>query len=254
MTGQHPGRASGTPNGIQGYGETADVLVKQYESVSFAQVHRDTLPLFPTAPASVLDIGAGTGRDAAALAAMGHAVVAVEPTAELRAHGQRLRAGAAIDWIDDALPELLAVHALGRRFDLVLLSAVWMHLDEAERPRAMDRVAGLLRSGGLMTLSLRHGPVPAGRRMFEVTAAETRALAARHGLSTIHDSERPALLGGSAVWWSVLAFRAAAPGARTNRRKVRSRERATPVAHHDSRAQLELRAPLSRLERASSLP
>ena len=204
MTGLHPGRASGT----EGYGETADVLVKQYESVSFAEVHRDTLALFPTAPASVLDIGAGTGRDAAALAAMGHAVVAVEPTAELRAHGQRLHAGAAIDWIDDALPELVAVHALGRRFDLVLLSAVWMHLDEAERTRAMDRVAGLLQPGGLMTLSLRHGPVPAGRRMFEVSAAETRALAARHGLETIHDSERPALLGGSAMWWSEVASRA----------------------------------------------
>jgi hypothetical protein len=47
--------------------------------------------------------------------------------------------------------------------------------------------------------------------MFEVTAAETRALAAGHGLSTIHDSERPALLNGGAVWWSDLAFRA--PGA-----------------------------------------
>jgi protein-L-isoaspartate O-methyltransferase len=32
----------------------------------------------------VLDIGSGTGRDAAGLAAMGHSVVAVEPTAELR--------------------------------------------------------------------------------------------------------------------------------------------------------------------------
>ena len=204
----HPVRR---PRGTEGYGETADVLAKSYEGLTFAQVHRDTLPLFPAAPASVLDIGAGTGRDAAALAAMGHAVVAVEPTAELRAHGQHLHAGVAIEWIDDALPELAAVRALGRRFDLVLLSAVWMHLDETERPRAMDRVAGLLRPGGLVTLSLRHGPVPAGRRLFEGTAAETRALAARHGLSTIHDSERPALLGGSAVWWSVLAFRV--PGA-----------------------------------------
>ena len=46
--------------------------------------------------------------------------------------------------------------------------------------------------------------------MFEVSAAETGALAGRHGLTTIHDSERPALLGGSAVWWSVLALRAPA--------------------------------------------
>ena len=86
MTG--PRSASGTPNGIQGYGETADLLVTQYESRTFADVHRGLLPLLPAAPARALDIGAGTGRDAAALAALGHTVLAVEPTPEMRAHGQ----------------------------------------------------------------------------------------------------------------------------------------------------------------------
>jgi SAM-dependent methyltransferase len=204
MTDHPTGRASGT----EGYGETADVLVKQYEGLAFADVHRDTLPLMPTTPGRVLDVGAGTGRDAAALAALGHKVVAVEPTEELRAHGQRLHPSLSIEWIDDFLPDLNKVRALGRRFDLVLLTAVWMHLDADQRTRAMGRVAPLLAPGGLMTMLLRHGPVPAGRRMFDVSAAETRDLAGRHGLLAIHDSERPALLGGSAVWWSVLAFRA----------------------------------------------
>jgi SAM-dependent methyltransferase len=199
-------RASGT----EGYGETADALVKQYESLSFADVHRDTLHLIPTTPGRVLDVGAGTGRDAAALAALGHTVVAVEPTPELRAHGQRLHRASAITWIDDALPDLDKVHARGERFDLVLLTAVLMHLDLRQRERAMARIAGLLQPGALVTLLLRHGPVPAGRRMFEVSSAETCALAGCHGLETIHDSERPALLGGSAVWWSILGLRAPA--------------------------------------------
>jgi SAM-dependent methyltransferase len=195
-------------SGTEGYGETANALVKPYESVSFADVHREILPLIPATPSRVLDVGAGTGRDAAALAALGHTVVAVEPTPELRAHGQRLHRDAAIIWIDDALPDLDKVHARGERFDLVMLTAVWMHLDSGQRERAMARIAGLLQPGALVTLLLRHGPVPAGRRMFEVSAAETRALADHHGLKTLHDSERPALLGGSAVWWSVLALRA----------------------------------------------
>jgi SAM-dependent methyltransferase len=197
-------------NGTEGYGETADALVKHYESLSFADVHRETLHLIPATPSRVLDVGAGTGRDAAALAALGHTVVAVEPTPELRAHGQRLHRDAAIIWIDDALPDLDKVHERGERFDLVLLTAVWMHLDAGQRERAMARIAGLLQPGSLVTLLLRHGPVPVGRRMFEVSAAETSALAARHGLEAVHDSERPALLGGSAVWWSVLALRAPA--------------------------------------------
>ncbi len=215
MTGQHPGRASGTPNGIQGYAETADRLVEQYESRTFADVHRGILPLLPAAPARALDIGAGTGRDAAALAALGHTVLAVEPTPEMRAHGQRLHPPPAIEWLDDSLPELARVRARvqnrGERFDLVMMTAVWMHLDAAERTRAMKCVAGLVAPGGLMTLSLRHGPVPAGRRMFDVSPAETRALAARHGLTTVYEKERPSLFNADAVWWDVLAFRAA-PG------------------------------------------
>jgi hypothetical protein len=59
-----------------------------------------------------------------------------------------------------------------------------------------------------MALSLRHGPVPAGRRMFEVSAQETRDLAEHHGLATVHESKGPALLGSPAVWWDRLAFRA----------------------------------------------
>ncbi|SNS93675.1 hypothetical protein SAMN05216276_1019164 [Streptosporangium subroseum] len=71
-----------------GYAEAADALVEQYESVAFADVHREALHLFPTRQSWVLDIGAGSGRDAAALASRGHRVVAAEPTAELRTLGE----------------------------------------------------------------------------------------------------------------------------------------------------------------------
>ena len=151
-------RASGT----EGYGETAAERVKQYESIPFAQVHRHMMHLFPTTPSQVIDIGAGTGRDAAGFADLGHAVTAVEPTPELRAAAKRLHPHPAITWMDDSLPDLERVHALEKRYDLVMLTAVWMHLDRPQRERAMGRVAALVRRGGMMGLSLRHGPVPAG--------------------------------------------------------------------------------------------
>jgi len=195
-------------SGTEGYGETAGDRVKQYESIGFADVHRDILHLFPVTPSQVIDIGAGTGRDAAAFAERGHSVTAVEPTPELRAEARRLHARWPITWIDDSLPDLDRVHERGERYDVVMLTAVWMHLDAGQRERAMARVAPLVRPRGLMALSLRHGPVPAGRRMFEVSAQETGDLARRHGLATIHQSRGPALLGGPAVWWDRLAFRA----------------------------------------------
>src|SRR5258708_23087238 len=123
------------PSGTEGYGETADERVKQYESLAFADVHRHLLHLFPMVLSRVIDIGAGTGRDAAALAGMGHAVTAVEPTPELRAHAQRLHGQWAIRWVDDALPDLDRVHALGERYDLIMLTGGWSHLDKAQRER-----------------------------------------------------------------------------------------------------------------------
>jgi SAM-dependent methyltransferase len=193
-----------------GYAEAAAALTGQYESITFEDVHRDMLPLFPLPPSRVLDIGAGTGRDAAALAARGHAVTAVEPTWELREYGRRLHAAAGIHWIDDMLPILAQVGANPDRFDLILLTAVWMHLDEAERGAGMARLAELVAPAGLVILSLRHGPGPAGRRMFAVSGDETEALASRHGLVTARRTERDDALGRGDVRWTFLALRAKA--------------------------------------------
>jgi SAM-dependent methyltransferase len=198
---------SSPPSSTAGYAAEADRLAVQYESFSFADVHRDVAHLFPAAPARVLDIGAGTGRDAAGFAALGHSVTAAEPTAELRAHGMRLHKDAAIAWADDSLPELARLRAAPARFDLIMLTAVWMHLDPGERARAMPALADLLAPVGLTILSLRHGPVPVGRRMFDVSGDETVALARAHGLELAHRGPRADTQRRSGIDWTVLALR-----------------------------------------------
>jgi len=169
-------------------------------------MHGEFLPLMPPPPSLVLDVGAGTGRDAAALAALGHRVVAVEPTAELRAYGAQQHDSARIEWVDDGLPDLEQVYARRQPFDLILLIAVWMHLDAGQQARAMERVAGLLTAGGRVLLSLRHGPIPPGRRMFEVSGTEVCHLAERHGLQAVHRRERPDMLGRDGVSWTFLVL------------------------------------------------
>lgn len=196
--------------GTQGYGEHAAALIPQYELISFTAHHQAELHLLPTAPSRVLDIGAGTGVDAAWFAAQGHSVVAVEPTAEFLAAAMRLHPSPLIGWLEDALPNLDAVMGLGQRFDVIMLSAVWMHLDEAERGIAMPKVASLLAPGGVMVLSLRHGPVPAGRRMFDVSGEETIELALQHGLGVVMNTRTESLQAGNraaGVTWTRLAFR-----------------------------------------------
>jgi protein-L-isoaspartate O-methyltransferase len=197
-------------SGTEGYAEEAEGLFRRDVSLAFADVHRVVLHLVPQAGARILDIGAGTGRDAAAFAAMGHSVVAVEPTDALRTRAMTLRASPRIEWLDDSLPELALLRQRGQTFDAVMLTAVWMHLDEGQRRRGMPAVVSLVRDGGVLIMSLRHGPVPRLRRMFQVSAEETVALAEAEGLDPILNlptgsiQEANRLAG---VTWTRLAFR-----------------------------------------------
>jgi hypothetical protein len=140
---------------------------------------------------------------------MGHRVVAVEPTEAMRTGAMRLHPSPRIEWLDDSLPDLALVHARGETFDLVMLTAVWMHLDAGQRARAMPNVTALVARPGCVIMTLRHGPVPAGRRMFEVTAAETIALAEKEGLQATLNVHRPSRLTenrAAGVSWTSLAL------------------------------------------------
>jgi 2-polyprenyl-3-methyl-5-hydroxy-6-metoxy-1,4-benzoquinol methylase len=193
-----------------GYSEQADDLAAQYESVRFADVHGPALHLLPTVPSRILDIGAGTGRDAAALAAMGHRVVAVEPVAAFRTKAQTVHSSPLVEWVDDSLPDLERLAGQNEPFDVALLTAVWMHLDEPQRHRAMRRMTDLVRGGGLMLMTLRYGPIPEGRRMFEVSAEETIQLArAEHWHLVLRLEHQADLFGRPEVKWTRLGLRKA---------------------------------------------
>ncbi|SCY23028.1 class I SAM-dependent methyltransferase [Microvirga guangxiensis] len=190
---------------IAGYAEQADALVDSYESITFEDVYRPVFDLLPHG-GWALDIGAGTGRDAAELAARGFQVHAAEPTAELRAHAKRLHPDPSITWTDDALPDLAGLHAGRIRFDLVLMTAVWMHLDADERDKALPIIADLLVPGGRLFMAIRKGPVPPGRRMFSIPITPLIESAERAGLMLLRANEFGDMLGRQDVSWAMLAF------------------------------------------------
>jgi SAM-dependent methyltransferase len=196
-------------SGTEGYAEEAEDLFKRYESISGAETHKAILHLIPAAESHVLDVGAGTGRDAAWFASMGHRVTAVEPTEAMRLPAMKLHPSPAIEWLDDSLPELALVRSRGEPFDLILLSAVWMHFDSAQRREAMASLAALLRRGGTLIMRVRHGPVPQGRRMFEIPDEETIELAGAHDLHTVLNQRVESALQANrdaGVSWTHLAF------------------------------------------------
>jgi len=198
-----PARVSGT----EGYAEAAEALLDQ--RLSFTDVHGPVLHLMPGAPSRVLDIGSGAGDDAAFFAEMGHSVVAVEPTDELRIPAMARHSSHSIEWLNDGLPDLTSVLARAEIFFFFFLSAVWMHLDASQRRHAMPGVASLMRPGGMMIMSLRHGPVPRGRRMFEVSADETIQLAREQGLGAVLNRRTASVQEvnrRAGVTWTRLAF------------------------------------------------
>lgn len=196
--------------GAQGYAERAQELIARYGSQTFEHKHRAELKVLPTQSGWALDIGAGAGADAAWLAERGHKVVAVEPTSAFRQAAQTLHPHAGIDWVDDSLPSLYVIRARKQRFDLVMLTAVWMHLEHGEREVGMHTLASLLAPRGVIVMSLRHGPVPEGRRMFEVTDAETIQLASGVGFKCVLNvmTESSGTVNRAAgVTWNRLTFK-----------------------------------------------
>ncbi len=171
-------------------------FTETYEAFSFEDVHADALRFLAPTPGLMLDIGAGSGRDAAWFATRGWQVIAVEPAAALRQEASRLHPSPAIRWVDDRLPALTGIHRLGLGFDLIWLSGVWMHIPPEDRRRAMRKIATLLKPGGRLMLTLRHGPAPMDRPMWPVDANEIERLGIDHGLALRVATERQADRGG----------------------------------------------------------
>jgi SAM-dependent methyltransferase len=198
---------------IDWYDDHATDLVRQYEAIDPAKLHAWLLGLVPAMPGTVLDIGAGTGRDAAWFAQQGHDVVAVEPSNNMRAEGQRLHADPRIRWIDDLLPDLSVLGRLGISFDCVMLNAVWQHVAPSDRERAFRKVVGLVKSGGLLVISLRLGPAPTDRAMHPVSLDEVERLARNHGFEIEKVQQAPDAQGRTEVSWTGIALRLPDDGA-----------------------------------------
>ena len=189
--------------GIDFYEQHAAALADGYEAVSFQDAYPFLVPVFSEGPLTVLDVGAGTGRDAAWVAARGHDVYAVEPSAAMRRIARSLHPDERITWIDARLPALEAPAIQPGVFDIVLANAVWMHVPPEERERSLERIYELTRAQGSAYISLRIGPQDEARGMFAVSADEFVASAEAIGFTVRHHGDFPDLLGRAAVSWKM---------------------------------------------------
>jgi SAM-dependent methyltransferase len=191
---------------VSWYDDKAAECALRYEAVDPDVLFAWMVGLLPPQPSVVFDIGAGTGRDAAWFAKAGHEVVAVEPSPGMRAEANRLHGSARVRWVADSLPSLSVTLRLGLGAELVLLGAVWQHVPPSDRARAFRKLVTLLKPGGILVVTLRHG-TDDGSGGYEVDPDEIELLARNHGVQIIRRVEAPDLLGRQSVRWTNLAMR-----------------------------------------------
>ncbi|SEO83990.1 hypothetical protein SAMN04488052_103301 [Aquisalimonas asiatica] len=99
------------------------------------------------------------------------------------------------------------MRSLNERFKLILVSAVWMHVPPSERERAFRILSELLAPGGVLVITLRHGPSPDERCLFDTSLEELESFARARALVTIAASGSRGAQAREGVSWETLVFR-----------------------------------------------
>ncbi|MDU8942449.1 class I SAM-dependent methyltransferase [Ovoidimarina sediminis] len=186
------------------YREHARELGRKYDAVRSGDVLAPVAAFLPPPPARILDIGAGTGRDAVWLADRGYLVTAAEPTEEFRETIRGRERGIVV--IDAALPRLDGIEGA---FDLVLGNAVWHHVPSGGRNAALERIAALLAPGGRAVLSLRLGPAMPELGTFALDPDREIQRTEAAGFTLLHRAEAPSHQAGNiaaGVTWTWLVL------------------------------------------------
>lgn len=159
--------------GTEGYERFVGEFIDCCRAMDFHSVCADFKEFLPIAPASVLDIGSGAGQNAAALSGMGYDVTAIEPMPEFLNAASKFYGKSSIQWVQSGLPSLEGLDAKVKKFDFVLVNAVWHHLNIVEQKRSANRISKLVADSGCCAISLRNGPAGMGTRVFPTSLHTT---------------------------------------------------------------------------------
>lgn len=190
------------------YSTNAATLAARYNSLDPEALHESWSRFIPDDPGIALDIGAGSGRDANWLAEKGWDVIAVEPCRQFRDLAKQ-DSQANVIWQADELPELKSLRAAGHRFNLILLSAVWMHVSENKRERAFRIISELLAPGGILVFTLRQGTDEQEnleRGFHPVSSGELEKYAKQRALAQVLYEGSEDHLARSNVRWETIVF------------------------------------------------
>lgn len=196
------------------YDEHGPASVERWESIPADAGVEPFFDVFEPG-SSVLDIGCGSGRDLTALAAAGHHVFGVEPSAALRAQSLSIHPELEGRIVAGALPGAVDLPVdWPAAYEGIVCSAVLMHLPRPHLPQALHTVHSLLTIGGRLLLSIpnRRADISgerdqAGRLFTGVTVDELAQLGDDLGLAAERIwSERADAQGRLGNSWDIAVF------------------------------------------------
>lgn len=199
---------------IDYFNDRADELARQYNALDRAKVHADLLSMLPEGTAlKVLDIGAGSGADAAMFAGRGHEVLACEPADVLRKKGEETFKNKNIKWSSDVLPEMSAASEASAPFDVITSVGVLQYVAEENRASSLFKMFSMAAKGGFVEVQY---PTPASREhqftikhneIEKAVEAFNQAAAPSDGIDIVMDKLVPDFSGRKALDGSDLSFR-----------------------------------------------
>jgi len=143
----------------EAYNARASQFAAEYEALNPEALRQCVIKYFRPG-GRCLDVGCGSGRDAAWLASLGFEVLGLDPSENLLKEARVLHPG--LELRCDQLPELETLRA--ESFDNILCSGVLMHLPSEKIPSACARLLGALRDDGTLVLSFRASRNPGSSR------------------------------------------------------------------------------------------
>lgn len=168
------------------YNDSTESHFARFEGFRFWNVHRSFLRFLPKPGGRCLDVGAGSGRDAAAMADRELRVVAVEPSDALLRLARDQHVHKDLTWVQDALPSLSKIVQRKEKYDFILMSAVWMHLQPSKRTPSLATLSSLLSKQGYLAITLRVGNAEPERSIYEVSVQDLLNRALSVGLNPVY--------------------------------------------------------------------
>ena len=190
------------------YDENADSLASCYESAAVSELQKLLIQTFPK-NFKLLEIGCGSGRDAAFMAKNGYEVIAIDGSTKIINEAKKLHPQLKDKLFSKTLPNDLC---FDEKFDGIYSIATLMHLSKDNLKKSVSRIYNLLNENGrlLMSISLfrddidENGFDGKGRFFLVLNLEEWVALLESHGFKNIKTSINGDGLGRDGMKWLTL--------------------------------------------------